>query len=399
MGLKDYLAIARDRREALGTLARWRVAPRLAEGAGYEAGAVAATVERFHPSRIAVRVAEIPEETESSRVLRLVPASGQPFPPFRAGQYVNVFVTVQDVATSRAFSIASPGTEVSGVELLVRRKEGGFVSPFLCDTVQVGDELSVSGPAGELRYDPLRDTRDLLLVGGGSGVAPMVGIAREALARDLSVRIRLLYGARSQRDLPYVGLLRRLAERHPERLALTVVLSEPEEGWDGETGLFDRELLGRLLADGAPAESLTAFVCGPPAMHRLAVPALAELGVPRRRIREEAFGPPDGVTTLPGWPEGVGEEGVFAVTVRQHGDEELRIEAPAGWPLMASLERAGLVLPALCRTGVCATCRTRLLRGEVFVPEGGELRRSDHEAGFIHPCMSYPVSDLVLRLP
>ncbi|MDY0060239.1 MAG: iron-sulfur cluster-binding domain-containing protein [Myxococcota bacterium] len=397
MALRDLLAIVRDGRTALTTLARWRGLPALVEGLPCGPGDVQAVVERFHPASVRMRVAGILEQTATSRVLRLVPVSGAAFPPFRAGQYVHVSVCVAGVHTGRAYSICSPPSSVDGIEILVRRKVDGLVSPWLTDQVGVGDELSVSGPAGELVHDPLRDTRDLVLIGGGSGIAPLVAIVRDALARDLPLRLRLLYGARHQDDRPYQALLDGLAARQPDRLQVVYVLSEPLAGWTGATGLLDLDFLRRGLGAGDPAGK-TVFLCGPPPMHRLVRPALLELGVPRRRIHEEAFGPPDDVTREPGWPAGLSAEQVFTVTVQTSAGSR-PIAAPAGWPLLASLERAGLVVPALCRTGVCATCRTRLLQGAVFVPPGTELRASDHEAGFIHPCLSYPTGDLTLRLP
>jgi ferredoxin len=122
--------------------------------------------------------------------------------------------------------------------------------------------------------------------------------------------------------------------------------------------------------------------------------ALEELGVPPRKIKRELYGPPADVTKEPGWPEGLSGDTLLAVEVVGHKT----VRAPAGEPLMNTLERYGIVVPAICRSGACSACRTRLLSGQVFQPAHTGLRESDREHGYIHACVSYPLEDLRIRL-
>jgi ferredoxin len=141
-------------------------------------------------------------------------------------------------------------------------------------------------------------------------------------------------------------------------------------------------------------EDKTFFLCGPAQMHRLCEDALESLGVPRRRIKKEAYGPPDDVTLELGWP-GISVSNEFEVHEERSGKV---FKARAGEPLMNSLERAGLAIPSACRSGECTVCRTRLVSGKVFTPSRVRHRWSDERAGYIHPCMSYPLEDLHIRL-
>jgi len=149
-------------------------------------------------------------------------------------------------------------------------------------------------------------------------------------------------------------------------------------------------------------------------MYDFCLAALKELGVPSYRIKRELYGPPADVTKEPGWPGGLSADTVFNVEVvnlppacvppsvppTRGGDERggKTIRAPAGEPLMNSLERYGVVVPAVCRSGACSACRARLLSGRVFQPAHTGLRESDRQHGYIHACVSYPLEDLRIHL-
>jgi ferredoxin-NADP reductase len=389
-----YLPLLVDGAHVLGTFGRQLLAALRPRPFEYRLEDQRAAVASHHPDRIRVRVVRREPAGASAALITLAPETG-PLPVFSSGQYVNVFVTVDGVRTSRPFSLASPATRRDALTILVRRQAGGFVSPHLVDHTAEGEALEISGPAGDFFYDPLRDRPDLLLVAGGSGVAPFLGILEELAARSSPVRAVLLLGSRTEADILLRERLAQLEAERPDHLQVRHVLSEPGPGWAGDTGFID----GACVLRHVPAERLagmSAFVCGPAPLLALARIELPRIGVPAHRIRTEAYGPPPDVTAEPGWPRGFSADARFVVRLAP-GSRTISVRA--GEPLMNALERAGVVVPALCRSGVCATCRTRLLEGRVFHPPGAALRATDLKAGFIHPCMAYPLSDLVLRLP
>ena len=116
--------------------------------------------------------------------------------------------------------------------------------------------------------------------------------------------------------------------------------------------------------------------------------------MPPQRVKRELFGPPEDVTQEPGWPKEMAADQIWRVEIagKKH------IQAPASEPLMNSLERHGIVVPAVCRAGSCSACRIRLLSGRVFLPAGARLRESDRKNGYIHSCVAYPLEDLTIRL-
>jgi ferredoxin-NADP reductase len=346
-------------------------------------------VAGIHPKRMKLRVVEIVQETPSSKTFRCERIDG-PLPPFRPGQYVNLFVDVDGVLTSRPYSISSPPQNGGLLALTVRDNPGGFVAPYLLNEVQVGDELESTGPAGHFYHEPLIDGDDLVFLAGGSGVTPFRSIIRDALTRGLPLKMHLLYGSRVPDDVIYGEEMTELAASHAN-FTYSLVISEPPPDYGGPTGFLDAALIREQVGDVA---GKTFYICGPPVMYDFCLAALTELGVPSHKIRRELFGPPTDITQEPGWPEGLAGDAMFEVQIE--GRET--IQAPAAEPLMNTLERYGIVVPAVCRTGTCSACRARLLSGQVFMPARTALRESDRAYGYIHTCMSYPVENLRVRL-
>ena len=135
-------------------------------------------------------------------------------------------------------------------------------------------------------------------------------------------------------------------------------------------------------------------MCGPGQMYELCNAALQSLGLPLRRVRKEVFGPPADISLEVGWP-GIKLTSVFNVNEERSGKY---FKASASEPLLISMEKAGLAVPAICRSGACTACRTKLVRGNVFTPSRALKRWIDEKSNYIHPCMSYPLENLVIRL-
>jgi len=386
MALKDVM---RDIEGYDAVLKEIEIARRYGTDYTAQQGKVKRIIESLHPDALRLRVSEGGQATPSTKVFRLVAADGY-LPPFQAGQYINLCVDLGGVRTSRPYSIASPPSQTGYYEIAVRAVQDGFVSDYLLNKVAVGDEFVSSGPAGNFYHNPLFHGEDLVFLAGGSGITPFMSMIREVTDRGLNRPIHLIYGSRNPDDVIYHDELEERARRHAN-FAYTLVISEPSAGFQGRCGLMGADLITELV-DRIPGRMF--YLCGPEAMYAYCLGELQRLGIPRRRIRTEVFGPPKDVTAQPGWPAEIMSDATFSVTVKGKGV----LRARAGEPLMAALERAGIVLPALCRSGECSLCRTRLLAGRVFQPAGVKLRTSDRQLGYIHPCLAYPLSDLEIQV-
>jgi ferredoxin-NADP reductase len=352
-------------------------------------GSVAHSINLLHPKKIALVVSEILRETETTRTLRLVAKDGY-LPPFQAGQYINVFVDTAGIRTSRPYSISSSPNQIAYYDITIRRVRDGFVSDYLLNDIGVGDDLESSGPAGTFTYNPLFHGDDLVFLAGGSGITPFMSMVREVAEKNSDRRIHLIYGSDSPDDVIFAEELNKRADKHGN-FTWDLVISSPPDGYQGLTGFITADLLRDILGD---LSTKMFYLCGPEAMYTFCEKELSSLGIPGKKIRIEMYGPPKEVSLQPGWPEEVEADAVFKVAVR--GNKT--IQAKATEPLMISLERAGIVIPALCRSGECSLCRTKLISGKVYQPQGVKLRKSDRQFGYIHACMAYPIDDLEIML-
>jgi ferredoxin-NADP reductase len=220
------------------------------------------------------RVLAVRDETPRARTFRLALPEPRPHLP---GQYYVVRLTAPDGYTaSRDYSVASPPDETGEIELTVERLDDGEVSEFLHDVVVPGDELEVRGPIGYFGWDA---SRPALLVGGGSGVVPLMAMLRHARRIGRPDLVRLVVSARSPEDLYYADEL-----PGPETTVIYTRHAPPDAG----------RAVGRLaIADVAPLVRgvETAYVCGSSGFADAATHVLIEAGVPVQDIRVERFGP------------------------------------------------------------------------------------------------------------
>ena len=351
-------------------------------------GEVRSLIDALHPQKLDLTVSEIVQETTSAKSIKLV-SEGGCHPPFQAGQYINVFVETDGIRTSRPYSIASSPAQTGYYEIMVRRVEDGFVSNYLLDELKPGDRLSSSSPSGYFYYNPLLHGDKLAFIAGGSGITPFMSMIRELADKNLSRRLHLFYGSRVEDDVIYREEIDGISSVH-RNFTWDLVLSEPAPSFKGLKGFINAGLIKERLKD----LGWTFFVCGPEAMYQFCLPELEKLSIPARKIRVEVMGIPKNIVLNLGWPENVKAGDVFKVAIR--GKKTIR--ALASEPLMISLERAGMAIPALCRSGECSLCRTKLISGKVYQSNGVKLRKSDRVFGYIHPCMAYPITDIEILL-
>ena len=359
-------------------------------GFDYQAkrGEVRSIIDSLHPATLDLTVSEIVQETASAKSIKLV-SKGGCLPPFQAGQYINVFVETGCVRTSRPYSIASSPTQTGYYEITVRRVDDGFISNYLLDELKPGDKLNSSSPSGNFHYNPLFHGNKLAFIAGGSGITPFMSMIRELADKNLGRRMHLFYGSRAEDDVIYKKEIDRISSAY-RNFTWDIVVSEPTPSFSGLKGFINCGLIKERL------EGLdwTFFVCGPEAMYKFCLPELEKLSIPARKTKIEVMGTPKNIVLHPGWPENVKASDVFKVAIKGRKT----ISALASEPLMISLEKAGVVIPALCRSGECSLCRTKLLSGKVYQPNGVKLRKSDRAFGYIHPCMAYPITDIEILL-
>lgn len=231
---------------------------------------------------VQTEVQEIEELTPDIRrlVLRLV--APKEF-NFNSGQYVDI--TIPGTERTRAFSMANTPETDDHLEFIIKLYPDGRFSHLLEGELKVGDELAAKGPYGLCTLRPDSD-RDIVFVGGGAGMAPLLSLLRTLTETGSTRQARFYYGARQASDLFYLDELTALEERLPGFKFVPALSEATDDGdWEGETGLIT-EVLERHEGDLAGTE---AYLCGPPPMIDAAIPVLVAKGVEEQHVYFDKF--------------------------------------------------------------------------------------------------------------
>jgi ferredoxin-NADP reductase len=235
------------------------------------------------------RVAEVSKIIDETPRVKSLVLDVPGWPGHRGGQHVDVRLTAEDgYQAQRSYSVASE-PESAHVVLTVERLEGGEVSSYLAADVQPGDRLELRGPIGGYFVWTVAVGGPLFLVGGGSGIVPLMAMLRHRAATKSTIPAVLLYSARAFDDIIYRQELDRMAARNDGlRVAYTLTRRQPP-GWSGGARRID----GRMLESiGLPASARPRiFICGPTSLVEAVAQSLSALGHERSLVKTERFGP------------------------------------------------------------------------------------------------------------
>lgn len=355
--------------------------------------------KKLHPSFQIARIKEIKEDLDAKTFV-LVPddESGiNELAYFKAGQYVSIAFQFDGKSICKPYSLCcSPlkakGNNDNSYEITIKRKADGFVSTYALDNLKVNDKLLLSGPLGQFTYERLRDAKNVIGLAGGSGITPFVAMAEAIADNEEDFNLTILYGNKSHDSILLKDRLDEAAKKSNGKVKVVYVLSDEEfEGY--ESGLLSAELIKKY----APNEDYSIFVCGPKAMYKYEEEELKKLNLPRRRIRYELsgeYGDPSNDEKYP--KEFIGKS--FNVKVWIRGESQ-DVTCQANETLLHAMEMSGIHAPADCRSGTCGWCHSRLISGDTYIPESNDGRRlADKKFGWVHPCSTYPLSDIEIEI-
>lgn len=362
----------------------------------------------FHPLR--VRAIE-PDTAEAVIVSFDVPEALRETFGFTQGQYLTLRTEIDGQDLRRSYSICA-GVDDGELRVGVRKVRGGVFSNWINAHLQPGDTVSVMAPQGRF-FVPLapQARRHHLGIAGGSGITPILSIMKTVLAREPLSRFTLIYGNRLLQSTMFKEEIEDLKNRYMARLVLQHVFSDEHTDAPLNHGLMDRSKITAFLQSVVPAAGIDhAYVCGPFQMNDEAEAALLAAGVPEERIHIERFG-----VALPGQgvAAGVGVSAVGAVDAVVHeaqaGDAETAritivrdgLSREIGFTrqqpsILDAASAAGLEVPYSCTSGVCGTCRAKLLEGQVRMERNFALDKKEVAAGFVLTCQAHPLTERVV---
>lgn len=350
--------------------------------------------KELHPDFVNLVVKEVIDRGEAgAKTFVFTSKDGRALPYFRAGQYLSIKLKIGDSFITRPYSISSaPAQALKGIyELTVKTNPDGFAANWMLENLKAGDEIEASAPQGNFYYEAMRDKKDVIALAGGSGITPFLSMAQAIKDGAEDFNLTILFGSRSESAILFKNELDEICKATPKVKVVHVLSDEQKEGY--EHGFISAELIKKY----AP-ESYSIFICGPEAMYRFAKKEIEKLNLPSRLVRSEMLGVTHNVYEQEAYPQDKCDK-TFKLTVKQ-GPKEYVIDAFSGDSVLVAIEKAGIKAPSRCRSGECGWCRSRLVSGDVYTPVDNEKRRwADTEYGYIHPCSSFPLSDMIIEVP
>ncbi len=343
---------------------------------------------QLHPSIQHCKISKIIERKDAKSFV-LTPVKQKELAFFRAGQYVAMNIKVDDIMVTRPFSISSSPKKAldknPSYMITIKNNKDGFSSKVANEKFKVGQVIDISGPQGEFYYTKLRDAKQVVGVAGGSGITPFVSMAEAIVDGTEDFNLTIIYGAKNAESLLFKKELDAIAKKC-KKVKVVYVL-ENKQGF----------INSKIIKSNVKGD-FSLFVCGPRGLYKAMDKVAEELKLPNRRFRKEVFGEYGDPTHDKDFPKELANK-QFKLVVRMR-NKEYHLTCNSNESLLNSMEKAGVHAPSRCRSGECGWCHSLLISGKIYTPKAIDGRRlADVTFNWIHPCASYPLSDIVLEVP
>lgn len=350
----------------------------------------------------ALTLADVSRETDEAVCLRFeVPEDLADTFRFTQGQYLTLRADIDGEDVRRSYSICS-GVDEPALRVAIKAVEGGRFSTYANAQLKAGDTLDVMPPEGSFHtpLDPDGD-RNYLCIAAGSGITPVLSIVKSILAVEPKSHVTLLYGNQKVSTIMFREELDRLKNRYMDRFQLIHVLSRENRDVEILNGRIDNRKGAELTRHLLDLESVDAFfLCGPEAMISEVSRGLRGVGIDEAKIHYELFGASaeDAQRAVEKHHERArrfaGTQ--FEVTVKADGRETKLELSPDGENILDAALDAGVDLPFACKGGACATCKAKLVSGDVEMDVRHALEDEEIAAGYVLTCQAHPLSDGVV---
>lgn len=311
---------------------------------------------------------------------------------YQPGQFLTLITDIDGKSVRRAYSLSSSPYVDEDLTVTVKRVQGGLMSNYLNDHLQAGDTLEVMEPMGHFTTEfAASNKRHIIMFGGGSGITPLMSIAKSTLNQEPDSIVSLIYANRDINSIIFKDQFQQLETAYEGRFRVIHILDNAPLEWQGPSGLLNHEMLTKLL-ERIPdwgLEKTTYLMCGPEGMMNNVETLLEQQSIPQDRIFKESF--VAGIINKPA--EDTTTEILSRDVTIIYEDEEYVVKvAPDTYILDAALDM-DIDLPYSCQSGLCTACRGKCVSGAVKMDEDEGLSEAEQNAGYVLPCVSHPLTD------
>lgn len=351
-------------------------------------------MNQFHP----LKVTDIQNTIRDAVVVTLAPQDDESF-RFIPGQYLTFRRDFDGEEVRRSYSICA-SKEEGVLRVGIKRVSGGCFSNWANENLQVGDTLEAMSPMGSFHIpqNPIAE-KQYLAFAGGSGITPILSILKSSLVSEPKSKFTLLYANRSVSSIMFREELEDLKNIYMGRFNVVHILEDDTQEIDLFTGRIDEEKCKALFRDWIDITSVDmAYICGPEPMMLGISKSLRDHGLSDKQIKYELFASDQvGRVQKQDGQADISQEQEYAnITVSIDGTaRSFQMPKQGQSVLLAAIEN-DIGVPFSCKAGVCATCKARVLEGEVEMLANHALEDYEVEQGYVLTCQCYPISDKIV---
>lgn len=339
---------------------------------------------------IDVVIKEIVKETKDAVSVVFEHAEGFKYIP---GQFITLILTINGNKIRRAYSLSSSPSLDEYPTITVKRVEGGIMSNYVNDELKAGDQLQIMEAMGSFTLDIQPQTkRQLFLLGGGSGITPLLSIAKTLLKDEPESKVGLIYANRDLDSIIFKTEIEQLNSQYGDRLQTIHYLENPPENWSGHQGYLTRESIKNHITELKNNDLSETFymTCGPAPLMDIVWDTLEELNIPSANKFKESF---EAGTTSP--KEIIADSNeAKQVQILLEG-EEYSYEVPSNKTILEAGLDAKIDMPYSCQSGLCTACRGKCLEGSIKMDEDDGLSDEEKAEGYVLLCVAHPETDHV----
>ena len=345
---------------------------------------------------ISLHINEVVNETEDAISIHFdQPVDGNV--SYKSGQFLTIVANINGSEERRAYSLCSSPFTDDDLAVTVKRVEGGLMSNYLNDNLKAGNTLKLMPPIGNFNTDfDVKNKRHIILFGGGSGITPLISIAKSALDQEPDSKVSLVYANRNINSIIFKSSLEELIGKYGDRFNLLHVLEETSDEIESYEGYVTKEIIDSALTKlpQLPASATEFFTCGPAPMMDVVVSVLSSIGIDDSKVHKESFTSAHEKKEVKEVSDS--KEVVSREVTLIYDDEEFKITvAPDETILERGLDE-DIDLPFSCQSGLCTACRGKCVSGKVQMDEDEGLSEAELAEGFVLPCVSHPLTDDVV---
>lgn len=332
----------------------------------------------LRPSCVLVKVGKVLKENKNCKTIILKSVDGKCLPPFRAGQKIALTFSIDGNFYTLPFSLASsPSRSLDGEYYITICKDSDdFLVDYLFSKVKIGEKFTVSSPFGDFYYEPLRDEKKIIAVVNDMGIVPVYSMIQAIIDGTEDYSLTLFYSAKTFEELLFSDELMEYADKSNKVKVHFVLSDEQKEGC--LTGFVSSDKIRKEYDEG----NTSFFIAGNEGLLKYMDKELERFKLPKKFVRYDNFLPKCNIKRVV----------KYNLTVSIN-NEKFNIPCYNNKTIMKAILDSGIYIPSKCQNGSCGFCRSELVLGEVKVVND-KRTAADKKFNYIHPCSTYPLSDL-----